>query len=81
MLVLSRKQQESVVVGASDGLERMLRVTVLAIRGGVVRLGFEARSDLPIHRQEVWERVHAGRRSDRPGATPRPLKGVRDPLP
>jgi carbon storage regulator len=60
MLVLTRKQQESVVVGRSDGLERLLTVTVLAIRGGAVRLGFEARGDFPIHREEVWERVQAG---------------------
>jgi sRNA-binding carbon storage regulator CsrA len=40
MLVLSRKSQESVVVGGSDGFERMLKVTVLEISHGKVRLGF-----------------------------------------
>ena len=65
MLVLSRKQQESVVVGQSNGAEHLLKVTVLAIRGGAVRLGFEARGEFPIHRGEVWERIHAGGRSGR----------------
>ena len=41
MLVLSRKQQEAVVVGGSEGFDLMLKVTVLEIQGGKVRLGFE----------------------------------------
>jgi carbon storage regulator len=60
MLVLSRKSQESVVVGGSAGFERMLKVTVLEIRGTCVRLGFEADADIPVHRWEVWQRIHAG---------------------
>jgi carbon storage regulator len=57
MLVLTRKAQEAVVVGGADGLERMLKVTVLDIQGGKVRLGFEADAGVAIHRQEVWERI------------------------
>jgi carbon storage regulator len=60
MLVLSRKTQESVVVGGSDRFERMLKVTVLEIKGGKVRLGFEANADVPVHRAEVWERIQSG---------------------
>lgn len=60
MLVLSRKTQESVMVGGSDSFERTLKVTVLEINGGKVRLGFEADSDIPVHRWEVWERIRAG---------------------
>ena len=41
MLVLSRKSQESVVVGGADGFHRLLKVTVLGIRGANVKLGFE----------------------------------------
>jgi carbon storage regulator len=59
MLVLSRKIQESVVVGGSDRFERMLKVTVLEIKGGKVRLGFEADADVPVHRLEVWEQIVA----------------------
>jgi carbon storage regulator len=58
MLVLSRKQQEAVVVGGSDGFERVLKVTVLGIRGQSVKLGFEVDSAVPVHRLEVWERIH-----------------------
>ena len=60
MLVLSRKNEESVVVGGSNGFEPMLKVTVLQINGGNVKLGFEADEAVPVHRWEVWERIRAG---------------------
>lgn len=63
MLVLSRKTQESVVVGEGDGFERMLKVTVLKITGRKVRLGFEVDPSVPVHRLEVWEQICA----DHPG--------------
>jgi carbon storage regulator CsrA len=59
MLVLTRKNEESVVVGGANGFEPMLKVTVLQIGGGKVRLGFEADEGLPVHRWEVWERIRA----------------------
>ena len=59
MLVLSRKCQESVVVGGSDSFHRLLKVTVLDVRGTNVKLGFEVDSDVPVHRLEVWERINA----------------------
>ncbi len=60
MLVLSRKNQESVVVMEADGREPKLKVTVLESRNGSVRLGFEAQIDVLIHRWEVWQRIRAG---------------------
>ena len=60
MLVLSRKNQESVVVGGVDGFHRLLRVKVLEISRGKVRLGFEVDAEVPVHRAEVWERIHGG---------------------
>ena len=64
MLVLSRKSRESVVIGGSDGFQRLLKVTVLGIGGGKVKLGFEADADVPVHRAEVWERIRG--QADRP---------------
>ena len=58
MLVLSRKSHESVVIGGSDGLNRLLKITVLGISGSNVKLGFEAEADVPVHRSEVWERIN-----------------------
>jgi carbon storage regulator len=57
MLVLSRKSQESVVVGGISAVDRKLVVTVLEIEGGKVRLGFEAPADVAVHRKEVWQRI------------------------
>jgi carbon storage regulator len=57
MLVLSRKSQEAVVVGGSVTSEPTLIVTVLEIRAGRVKLGFEVAKHVPVHRQEVWERL------------------------
>jgi carbon storage regulator len=59
MLVLSRKREESVVVVGHDRCEPMCTVTVLEIRGERVRLGFEAGSEVPIHRLEVWAQIQA----------------------
>ena len=69
MLVLSRKIQESVMVGGGGGLDRLLKVTVLEVSGGKVKLGFEVDADVPVHRLEVWERLCAERQPDAPAAT------------
>jgi carbon storage regulator len=60
MLVLTRKCQEVIVVGGANGVEQMLKITVLGIGNGKVRLGIEAAPDVPVHRLEVWERMQAG---------------------
>lgn len=60
MLVLTRKNRESVVIGRSDEMQIVLEITVLEIEGGRVRLGFEADSRMPIHRREVWDRICNG---------------------
>ena len=49
MLVLSRRKNESVVI---DG---RIKVTVLEIRGGHVKLGLEAPQDVPICRSELLD--------------------------
>ena len=41
MLVLTRKQQQSIVVGSTSGFEQLLKITVIESRAGKVRLGFE----------------------------------------
>ena len=55
---------------ASEGFERMLKVTVLEIKSARVRLGFEVDAEVPVHRWEVWERIRAGGRPDSPAADP-----------
>jgi carbon storage regulator len=60
MLVLTRKNRESVVIGRPGEMEIALEITVLEIEGGRVRLGFEADNKMPIHRREVWDRICNG---------------------
>lgn len=55
MLVLSRKIQESVVM-IVNGKE--IKVTVVAIRGGSIRLAIEADKDVRILRNELYEKEH-----------------------
>jgi carbon storage regulator len=66
MLVLTRRAEQSVVVGGAAGFERVVKVTVLEIKGTQVRLGFEADADVPVHRWEIWERILACARADGP---------------
>jgi carbon storage regulator CsrA len=70
MLVLSRKSQESVVVGGTDGFEHQLKVTVLEISRGKVRLGFEVDKGVRVFRWEVWERIRAAVPRDGPELAP-----------
>lgn len=59
MLVLTRKLEQSIAVGGATGLEHLLKITVLSIGHGNVRLGFEVDASVPVHRWEVWERILA----------------------
>ena len=59
MLVLARKSKETVVIGAAGDMQELVRVTVLEIRGGVVKLGFKADDDVAVYREEVWDRLRA----------------------
>ena len=51
MLVLARKVNQNIVI---DG-----RITVKIVRldGDVVKLGIQAPTSVPVHRQEVYERI------------------------
>lgn len=48
MLVLSRKKNESIMVGDD------IKLMIIEIRGDKVRLGFQANQNVQIHREEVW---------------------------
>lgn len=51
MLVLSRQRDESIIIGDD------IIVTVVDIRGDKVRLGIQAPTEIPVHRQEVYEAI------------------------
>lgn len=52
MLVLTRKREQSIVIG--EGIE----VVVLEVRGEQVRLGIKAPREVAVHRKEVYELIH-----------------------
>ena len=56
MLILSRKLNESIVI---DG---RIVVKVVRVEGDVVKLGINAPSDVPVHRQEVYEEIQRSNR-------------------
>ncbi len=51
MLILSRKSGESIVI---DG---RIHIKIVRVEGEVVKVGIEAPSDVPVHRQEVYEEI------------------------
>lgn len=53
MLILTRKTGETIVINDN------IRVTVLSVKGNQIRLGVEAPEDVPVHRQEIHERIKA----------------------
>lgn len=57
MLVLSRRANESIVIGDD------IVVTVLDVRGDQVRLGIDAPRHLAVHREEVYGQIQAENRA------------------
>jgi carbon storage regulator len=51
MLILTRRPQETLVVGDN------IKVQVLGVKGGQVRLGVEAPREVPVYREEIWVRI------------------------
>ena len=54
MLVLSRKRREMITIGNG------VTVTVLAVQGDRVKIGVAAPPEVPVHRQEIRERIECG---------------------
>ena len=51
MLVLSRRVDESLLI------DKDIKITVLDIKGGQVRLGISAPPSIKVHREEVFDRI------------------------
>ena len=51
MLVLTRKENESIVIGDN------IVITVCEVRGYKVRLGITAPKEISVHRQEVYDAI------------------------
>lgn len=54
MLVLTRKVQQTIVIGEG---ENRVEVVVLEVRGEQVRIGVNAPRTVKVHRKEVWDQI------------------------
>lgn len=57
MLILSRKLNESIVI---DG---RIIVKILRIERDTVKIGIQAPTDLPVHRQEVYDMIQRNKQA------------------
>jgi carbon storage regulator len=51
MLVLTRKEGEAVVIDGD------IRIRVLEVKGGQVKLGIDAPLNITVHRDEIYQRI------------------------
>ncbi len=51
MLVLTRKTGEGIIIGDN------IKITVIELKGGAVRIGIDAPVEQKIYRQEVYDRI------------------------
>jgi carbon storage regulator len=72
MLILTRRPQETLVVGDN------IKVQVLGVKGGQVRLGVEAPREVPVYREEIWVRMKRDR-AGKAGAV-EPAEAIDEPL-
>ena len=71
MLVLTRKLGENIRIGDS------VKITVLEVRSGQVKLGIEAPPEVKVHREEIYARIQEeNRRAERLKTEPRPGVGT-----
>jgi carbon storage regulator len=54
MLILTRRPREVLRVGDN------IKVHVLEVKGGQIRLGVEAPREIPVYREEIWVRIKRG---------------------
>ncbi|MBO9834701.1 carbon storage regulator CsrA [Xanthomonas phaseoli] len=58
MLILTRRDGGSLYIGDA------VTVTVLGVKGNQIRIGITAPHNVPVHREEIYERIQEQRKQD-----------------
>jgi carbon storage regulator len=61
MLILTRKANETLTVGND------VTLTILGVKGNQVRIGVNAPKEIPVHREEVYNRIKAEKQQEHTG--------------
>jgi len=51
MLVLTRKAGEGIIIGDD------VKITIIEVKGGGIRIGIDAPRHMKVHRQEVYDKI------------------------
>jgi carbon storage regulator len=58
MLVLTRKVNEKIIIDGS------IVIQIVDVRPDKVRVGIEAPTDIPVHRQEIYDAIERQKKSE-----------------
>lgn len=70
MLALSRKSNESIIIGND------IEITILEIKGDQVKVGINAPKSVPVYREEVYEQIREANKEAATDAVQENLKNL-----